>query len=239
MLGGSKVSGARSGEPRSGSWTCSSRLLFPARYCCRAVCASGWGRQTLTEIPSQVGLLHEMLLEMVGASDVEAARSASRAGDEAIAPVTMADTRIWGSRLMQPQEMNSSNNIFGGAYCANLRIGVRMRDHGVRMAGYLMRIGYEVAKANALTFVGRAAQSAGVAAYPLLLAVNDITVRCTACTVLSGAECHCVCVCVCVAVWLCGGCVWWLCMAVCDCGDSVGLGRGILTHALLPPCACA
>ena len=56
------------------------------------------------------------------------------------------------------------------------------------------------------------------------------------CVWLCVAVCGCVCVCVCV--WLCD-CVWWLCMAVCDCGDSVGLGRGILTHAVLPRCACA
>ena len=48
---------------------------------------------------------------------------------------------------------------------------------GGRGPGYIMRVGFELAKANALTFCGAAALASGHDAYPLLLAVNDITVR--------------------------------------------------------------
>ena len=72
---------------------------------------------------AQVGLLHDMLLSIAGGpttgtgwgGGVPAADDVPAPASGAVDSVRMADTRIWGSRLMQPQEMNSSNNIFGGA----------------------------------------------------------------------------------------------------------------------------
>lgn len=114
----------------------------------------------------ETAMLHKLMLQVTGASDSHPGAPAAPpeadshpgAGDPTeplrLPPIDMPDTRMWTYQLCQPQQRNTANNIFGG---------------------YLMRVGFELARANAYAFCNPTARALGENTMPMLLDVNDIS----------------------------------------------------------------